>query len=253
MPTKPAKMFKKKAYKKKAYKKKGVATSQLVYYDNSRLNPYPRRYITKIHSGVFGAVPVGQSQGTWSIITNGRLPYAGSGLPSGTVPNVSALGGTGFNNLCNANFYRYYRVTGFKIKFEFIPQALTDTVLATITPSMLSNIPAIAQQAMTQPYTVKGNFSSSKNNMNSKRGSAITLSVKNHEFLGTTKELFNNALDPSFVAQYNSTPTRPIHAVFNWQTLDNVITATPLEFRIELTQYMQFYEQDTANLNQIAP
>lgn len=252
MPVKTKKVYRKKVYKKKPYTK-SVASSQLVYYDNSRLNPYPRRYKTKVHSSVFGGQIAGVSQGTWSIITNGKLPYAGSGLPSGTVPNVSTLGPTGFNNLCNANFYRYYRVTGFKVRFEMIPQALTDTVVATMTPSMISTLPALAQQALTQPYTKKGNFSSSKNNMNSKNGSAITLSIKNHEFLGTTKALFNNALDSSFVAQYNSTPTRPIFCVFNWQTLDNLVLATPLEFRIELTQYIEFYEQDTANLNQIAP
>lgn len=252
MPLKMKKTYKKKAYKKKAFKRVG-APSEIRYYDNNRLNPYPRRYITKVHSSVYGAFPPGSPVGNFSVNVIGKLPYAGSGLPSGTVPNVSTLGATGFNNMCNASFYRFYKVTGWKITIEFLPQTLGDSVIASLTPSLLSTLPANTQTALTQPFTKKGNFSSSKSNTNSKRGNAITMSMKCHDFLGVNKMIYDNALDTNFSAQYNLTPLRPIFVVGNWQTLDNVILQSNLEYRLDLTQYIQFYEQDTANLNQIAP
>lgn len=252
MPMKP-KTHRKKVLKKKAFRKAVGAPAQIIFYDNKRLNPYPRRYVTKIHSSVYGAFPANSSVGNSSIFVNSRLPYAGSGLPSLTSPSVSTLGGTGFNNLCNANFYRGYRVTGFRMTIEFIPQASGDSVVATITPSTLTTLPASTPTALSQPFTKKGNFSSNKNNTNTKRGNAISLSMKLHNFFGVNKMIYDNALDTTSQSAYNANPTRAVYVIINWNTMDSVVLSSNLEYRLDLVQDIQFFEQDAGNLNQIAP
>lgn len=248
MPSKTKKPYKKKAYKKKHFQVTKGAPRQIVFYDNNRLNPYPARYITKIHSSVYGGIASGLSQGSFAINVLSRIPFSGSFLLAPVLPAIATLTGAGFRNLCNDTFYRYYRVTGFKLTVEYIPQNTSDTVLCAITPSTSNVTPVSTQLALSQPYTKKGNFSSNKNNTNSKRGNAITLSMKTHQFFGVNKLVFDNDMTGNFSAQWSSVPLRPVYVVGNWQTLDQVATVAAVEYRIDLTQYIEFFENDNATL-----
>ena len=247
MPLKTKKMYRKKKPKKAFQARKG-APRQLIFYDNNRLNPYPARYITKIHSSVYGAVASGLSQGSFAINALSRTPFAGSFLLPPVLPAIATLTGAGFRNLCNDTFYRYYRVTGFKLTVEYIPVNTSDTIVCCITPSTSNVLPVSAQAALSQPYTKKGNFSSNKNNTNSKRGNAITLSMRTHDFFGVNKLVFDNDMTGNFTAQWSSTPLRPVYIVGNWQTIDQVATVANCDYRIDLTQYIEFYENDNATL-----
>jgi len=251
---KKAKTYKvvKKAPKRNTRLKRGVPRS-LIFYDNSRLNPYPQKFITKMHTSLYGFVPSGAlASSNYQILANSCVqPF---GLSTTLFPNPSApvanLNPTGFEALCNANLYSRYRVTGFKVTLEYIPQALTDTVIATLTPSCLAGSCPNVATAMTQPFTRKGNFNSSKNNTNQKGNNAITLSMRCHEFIGVNKMIFDNDLSGSFTAPYNAAAGRSIFVIVNWATPDAVAIATALQYRIDLTQYVELYEPTNANMVQ---
>lgn len=251
---KKAKTYKvvKKAPKRNTRLKRGVPRS-LIFYDNSRLNPYPQKYTTKMHTSLYGFVTAGAlASGNYQILANSAIqPFAVSTTifpnPSAVVANLNP---TGFESLCNANLYTRYRVTGYKVRVEFIPQALTDTVICTLTPSTLQGAPATVQSAMTQPFTRKGNFNSSKNNTNQGGGNAVTLSVRLHEFIGVNKMIFDNDLSGSFTAAYNTAAGRSMWCILNWATPDAVAISTPLQYRIDMTQYIDLYEANAGNLLQ---
>jgi len=117
---------------------------------------------------------------------------------------------------------------------------------------MLNNSPASTSVATSQSYTRKGNFSSNKNNTNGKLGNAIQLSMNCASFLGVNTMIYNNVLDTSYSAAYNSVPTRGMYCVVNWQTLDQANSVANLEFRIDLEQTISFYENDVGANSQLS-
>ena len=235
---------------KRKPKRRSGAPRTLVYLDRFRINPFPSRFVTKMHTSIYGNIPAGVSSGQYFIQINAcRLPFDSGGWLNAR-PNIVTLQPTGYSSICNANLYQYYRVNSASVKCEFIPQSLTDTVIGTLTPSGVVNALVGTAQAMTMPWTKKGNFASNKANTNGKYGNAIVNTIKMHDFFGVNKMIYDNELGANYTAQYNAKPAKTAFMVLNWATPDAVATVTALEYRIDLTQYVTFFENISGNLFQ---
>lgn len=235
---------------KRKPKRRGGAPRTLVYLDRTRINPFPSRFITKMHTSIYGSIPAGASSGQYFIQMNAcRLPFDSGGWTNAR-PNIVTLQPTGYSSICNANMYQFYRVNSASVKCEIIPQQLADSVVVTLTPSGVVNALVGTAQALTMPWTKKGIFSSSKNNTNSRQGNAITNTIRMNDFFGVNKMIYDNELGANYTAQYNAKPAKTAFMVMNWATPDGVNTSIALEYRIDLTQYVTFFENISGNLFQ---
>lgn len=254
MPLKTQKrQFKKIALKHGAKKRvKRIAPKKMTYLDNTRLSPYPPQFNTKFHTSIYGSFPAGLINANLQILLNSCVtPFDFSTTPfPGARPAPVTLHPTGFQSLCNGNLYTSYRVTGMKVKIDLMPEALSDTVICTLTPALRQGLPPTAEQAMTQPFTKKGLFSSSKDDRNSKQGSSITLFFRLHEFLGINKMILDNDISGQFNSPFNTAPTRSIWCTLNLATPDGLATARPVSYRIDMVQYVDLYDVANANLVQ---
>ena len=235
---------------KRKPKRKAGAPRTLVYLDRTRINPFPSRFITKMHTSIYGNIPAGVASGQYFIQMNACFKPFDSGLWPNARPVIATLNPTGYASICNANMYQFYRVNSVSVKAEFLPQALTDTAIVTLTPSGVVNALVGTAQAMTMPWTKKGNFNSSKANTNGKYGNAIVNTIRMHDFFGVNKMIYDNELGANYTAQYNAKPAKTAFMVLNWATPDAVNTVTPMEYRIDITQYVTFFENISGNLFQ---
>ena len=231
-------------------KKRSGAPRTLVYLDRTRINPFPSRFITKMHTSIYGSIPSGQTNGQFFIQMNACFKPFDSGGWLNARPTIATLNPTGYSSICNANMYQYYRVNSASVKCEVIPQSVSDSVIVTLTPSGVVNALVGTAQAMTMPWTKKGNFSANKNNTNTKYGNAIVNTIKMHDFFGVNKMIYDNELGANYTATYNFKPAKTAFMVMNWATPDNAVTTVALEYRIDLTQYVTFFENISGNLFQ---
>lgn len=240
----------KKTYRKN--KKKGTgkysANSNMVVYMAPRQLPFAPRYRCKMTACIYGSQPAGVSSGHYYAKLNGaHLPLNGT-WPTATVPPVASLNPTGYSAIINSTLYQNVRVYASKFEIEFLPQALTDTVEVTVTPSQTSANPATTQVAMAQENTKSMFMSSSKTN--SKSGSAITNAIAVHKFIGVSNRAIEDDLSGNYDHTFNGDPFALLFWVVNWACPDGVITATPLEFRAKITIYLEAWNMTSATVTE---
>lgn len=234
-----------KKYRKRTTKKNSTmstrnnfkANALAVTYMTNGQNPFPRRYRTKLHSNMFGFIASGSASGRYFVQLNSTFqPWNGSGWPNPSITLASAQP-AGYSLLLNGQLYNQCRVFGCKITVEFLPQALTDTVQCTVTPSLGSGVPTSVALALSQPYTKSLLMSSSK--MNSKNGSAISHYMSVAKLIGVKPQALEYDLSGQYIHAYNADPATPLYFVVNWVTPDAVNLATNLEYRVKCTWYVE--------------
>lgn len=244
--------FKKRTFKKSSYTKNHAkANDELVIYMAPRQLPFPPRYRCKMVTAVYGYITTGAgSQSARYFLTFNSVfaPLSGGGFPNITPPDT--VEPTGFTQICNANFYRNFRVYGSKIMLELMPGNLLDTVECTITPSNTSSVPATVGTANGELYTRSGFFSSSKNNANSKGGSEIVNYMTVHKFFGVTKRAIEDDLSGNFIGTYNADPVTKLYWVVNYATPNGAGLTNQIDLRLRLTQYVEFFNNTSANMQE---
>lgn len=247
-------------FKKRFVKKHGVKPThmrgakknrrfnkELITYLAPSQMPFPPRYRTKFVTEFMGSNAAGNyaANARYFISLNScYLPMNSGGWPN-TLPAIATLAPTGYSSILNANLYQSARVYGSKVEIEFLPQALTDTLLVTLTPSQTSSNPASAAVAQQQPYTKKMFFSSSKTNgKNNKLVNYIT----QHKFLGVSKRAIEDDLSGNYIQAYDAEPVNRLFWVINVITPDVTVTVAPVEFRVKVTYYVECFGATTATL-----
>lgn len=227
------------------YGGKTGATTEVVTYQMPRQMPFPPRYRTKFTSGFFGNVAAGTISGLYfAYLNSAYLPFTGGGWPNPSQA-LTTIVPAGYTALVNANLYRSVRVHGSRIEVEFLPQALTDTVISVVTPSSINTGPASVNAAIDQPYSKQLFMSSSK--MNGPSGSKISNYISVPKFLGVTNSAIQNDLSGNYNHAFGAAPGIPLYWVFNWSTPDLVATAVALEYRVKITIYCELYNDTLAN------
>lgn len=225
-------------------KVKASNSKDMVIYMTPKGNPIPSRYRCKLKSALYGYLPAGATSSQYAVNLNSiYLPFQ-AGSWANASPTIATLQPTGFASFMNVNFYRKFRVYGSKITVEFLPQALTDTVQVVVTPAINGIAPANTANAMSQPFSKGSMFSSSKQNIkNGNLSNYITI----HKLLGVSKTAVENDLSGQLNGGYNSDPA----ALYNWYvtfaTPDGAVTAQPLEYRCEVTWYVEMFQPAYAN------
>lgn len=233
---------KRKARKTKRSFRRPRKTSDLVIYKSVKQNPVPPRLRTQLALDFYGAAASGAASGHYFCGMNFMYQSLASGGWPGASLTIATANPFGFTALCNTNLYRRYRVYGSRIEVEFLPQALTDTVEVTVTPSQLSTSPASVALGMSQRQTVSGFNSSNKNNMNSKKGSALVNYITQHKLLGVSYQAIKDDLSQNYTGGAAAAPGVPMYWVVNWQTPDAVTLAVILEYRVRIRYDVEFYQ-----------
>lgn len=257
----------KRPYKKRVYKHRfsrgrlihrktphsHYTSQELVIYRGQNLMPYPPRFRTKFQTDIYGYIAAASTTVNqyYCGMNYIHLPYNNGGW-SNAVPAIATLTPTGYSALLNANIYTKARVFFSKILVEFLPQALGDTLEVTVTPSNATGSPTNTGVAMAQPNTKSGLFSSSKNNVNSKKhGSAIVNAISQHKLIGVSAQALANDLSGNYEHAYNANPTIPLYWVVNTTAPDAAATpnfTNPCEFRIRLTHWVELYAAYNASV-----
>lgn len=242
----------KKSYKKKQFNKKKYNNKQIVknnmsdnfrcspnkvtFMSNSML-PLPPRYRCKLHSAIIAYEAAGVASGHYSIRLNGAyLPWdtAGTDLPNAN-PAVATTNFAGYTQLCNLNTYARCRVFGSKITVEMMPQSILDGVILTITPSDSVSAPATSAIAQAQPFTKTCTVYSGKGK------TSLTNYCSQSKLLGVSSRAIQDDLSGNFAHLYNTAPAVPLYWNINWAVPDTVVSAQPMEMRVRLTHYVEFY------------
>lgn len=221
-----------------------------VTYMANGQNPFPRSYRTKLTTSIYGFVAAGgvaAGARYYVRLNSAYAPWAGGSWPNGA-PSIAALNPAGYSSIINANLYNSVRVYGSSITVEFLPQALTDTIICTVTPSNASTLPLDVDDALAQPYTKQLFMSSSK--MNSARGSMIKNYITQHKFLGVTAGAIQNDLSGNYTHGVASYPVETFYWVVNIATPDATALATPLEYKCKVTYYVECYNETAPRLIQ---
>lgn len=235
----------KKRYRKNYRKKNSTmstknnfkANALAVTYMTNGQNPFPRRYRTKLHSNFYGFIASGSATGRYYVQLNSVfIPWGGGGWPNPSTP-LTTTTPAGYDLLLNGQLYNQCRVFGCKLLVEFLPQALTDTVQCTVTPSLSASVPTSVATALPQPYTKSLLMSSSK--MNSRNGSAISHYMSVAKLIGVKPQALEYDLSGQYTHAYNGDPATPLYFVVNWATPDAVNLATNLEYRVKATWYIE--------------
>lgn len=226
--------------------KKVFANRNVVSYMVPRQMPFPPRFRTTFTAGFYGFIGSAANLATgqyFAKLNSAFLPFTGGGWlnPSAALTGIIPAG---YSSLCVTQLYTKIRVYASTIEIEFLPQALTDTVLCTVTPSAVTTLPANTNDAIDQPYTKQLLMSSSK--MNSRNGSMIRNTISQHKFLGCTKRAIEDDLSGNYMHTYNGNPTVPFYWVVNWQTPDNVNIAVNLEYKVKMTYYVELFSDTNA-------
>ncbi|UOF82065.1 capsid protein [Circoviridae sp.] len=238
---------KKRPYKRFKRYKKGVKTninSQMVTY-MARQMPLPPKYRTKVNMDVYGYFPSGNSYHNTV-----QLPIKINSLLNPVSLNWPGQFGqsapVGFTTLCNVNTYQYYRVYACKMQLEFIPQALTDNIVAAICPATINTAPTTVEATMAQPYAVHGMFNSNNNAAGPKNQLSIYMPV--HKLIGCTSRAIQDDLSGSYANTYNSDPGDILFFITNWATPDHAVTSTNLSYNIKLTWWCEFWNLSHSTL-----
>lgn len=231
---------------KKIVRSNFSATPTTVTFMSNQNNPFPRRYRCKMVSSLYGFIATGVADGSYYVQLNSTyLPWALGGWPNSS-SSLSSATPVGYDSLINSYLYNSVRVYGSRINVEFLPQALTDTVICTVTPSNSTAVPANVDEAMGQPYNKQLMMSSSK--MNSPKGSSISNYISQSKFLGVSPRALEDDLSGNYIHNYNSDPLKPFYWIVNWTTPDAAVIATPLEYRVKVTWYIECFNETGANL-----
>lgn len=257
MPYRRNKRFVKKQFKRQYNKKstsfsrkrKYSASNKLVTYMPKGQLPIPPRYRCKLACNAQFAIDSSAmvNDGAFQIVMNSvNLPYTVSGL--GSTPYVGfspqtpiTLQPTGYSQLANAITYNRFRVYASKIMMKFIPSALSDTIMVTLTPSSNSLIPLTTGDALSQPYTRSKLFQANQNGI-------IKSYLTQHKFVGTTKSAMEDDLSGQYISNFAGTPATPIYWVVNWNTVDGSDLATPVVVDIQLDYYVELFANNSSQM-----
>jgi len=258
MPLKPIKKASTYKVVKKAPKRntrlarRRATPKKLTFLDNSRLMPYPAKYTTKFHSSIFGYFPAGLTDTQHSVLLNGCNDMWDLVPPlfPNARPTLLGLKPTGFTVMCNGNLYHRYRVNAMKMTINLLPEALGDSVLCTMTPTLRPGLPTTTEQALTQPFTKSGYFNSSKEDHNSKGGARVVSYFKMYEFLGIKKAFYDNDISGQFDSNFNVDPVKPIWMTINISGSDGTATTRQMGYRVDIVQYVDLFENSYANIIQ---
>lgn len=231
---------------RKTQKNKKINSSkELITYMAPRQMPFPPRYRCKFTTAIYGDITGAVASGQYAVNLNSIYqPFAG-GSWAAALPAIGTLQPSGFSSMLNANFYRAFRVYGSKIVLEMLPQALTDTVEAVLTPSINGVAPANTATAMSQPYSKSCFFSSSKEN-NGKKG-VLSNYITMHRLFGVSKRAIEDDLSGNYIGAYNADPAVLTQWFLTWATPDAVNISSHVQYRVIITHYCELFETAPGN------
>lgn len=224
--------------------KKSIASKELIIYKAPQQSPFPARFRTVFTSYITGSILAADAiaAGRYYVSLNGpQLPWSGGGWPHVLTSNLTTLNPLGYSTMLNANMYLAGRCYASSISVEFLPQALTDTIECTVTPSYANGTPATVDVAMASPFTKQQFFSSSKSN--SKNSGPIKNYQTVHRQLGVSKRAVEDDLSGQLNFAVNGDPTRQFYWVVNWAAPDAANLAAACEYRCKVRYYVEMFNQ----------
>lgn len=207
-------------------------------------SPLPQKYSTVLDfdiGGSFstaGANPVGFAGGQANfanIVLNSAFPLVNWGAT--TAWNGAALAtrsGAVFDSLCNSSVYEDYMIKAVKISVWIYPQDTGDQCIASLTPGINSSVPANMANAISEPRTVARPFMAATLNK------PVVLKISVAKLLGL-KSLVVNNVDGSLSGTYAAAPGTSVYGILNIQTMDNLVPSFAVPYRIQIRQYIDFY------------
>nr|CRY95949.1 hypothetical protein [uncultured prokaryote] len=245
--------------KVKKNRKLMIRKESITYMPGGRL-PYPPRYKTKFNIGISGEFVSPDVSGVYQIMMNSpKLPFdvstLGSGLTNfpGSLTTVTTQEPVGYSNLCNANFYAFYKVLSSKIQIQLIPGAPEDTILAVLVPIpiqidygggvVLYTVPSDAVSSQVIPLSKDKLFAANQ------QGSPLRHSMTVHKLFGISKRALEEDMY-SYAGAHNLVPT--CYGVWNfaWETTSAVELSVGCSYRVDVEYEVELFNQNYQNLLQ---
>jgi len=215
-------------------------------------NAFPPRWRTKFTAQFYGSTTSGAGSGdyTWNFNLNSPihpLDYANTGL---TINNLTAATymPAGLSQLFNANIYNTGRVYASAIEVDVLPQSVSDSVVATLTPIATAGSLTTVAQALTQPYTKQATFASGR--QTTPKGNALKHYFTASKLMGVSRQAVQDDISGTLIFQYPTVnPNLLMVWALNIETGDNSILGQPLEVRVKIVYYTELF----ANLSASQP
>lgn len=225
--------------------------STILFWRAPNNSTFPQEWVTKIKTRIqFNCVvaagnPIG-ANGSAHFYVNANSciqPFQNIVAAAGLVyvnGFSAAANPVGFTPLCNATLFQRYQVLGAKLDLYCQPSLQNDQIEVTITPSGTSTAPANIAAAYGQPWTKRGIHKPNVRNHTS-------MYVGMAPFFGVEKKVFDNDIESSWSSLYSAAPANIVFYVVNLQLADGAVNTNSLPIQMELTQYIKFFAQDSAN------
>lgn len=222
-------------------------STELVIYNNPRAIPFPSRYRCRLETNIYGYIPASTSPGlagvTYTCLLNQAFtPYNSTSLFPNSAPSVGTVQPTGYSSLANANLYQKIRVLSSRIKVEFLPESLLDTIQVVVVPSVGAPGRNVSDW-LNQPFAKSGLMSASKDDHNSRRGgSELVHSMTQHKLLGVAPRAIMDDLSNNYTHGYTATVPTKMYWQVGWTTPDLGATTANIKYRIILEHYVEMYD-----------
>ena len=234
----------------------------MIMYKGPRQMPYPPRYRSIFTCALqFDIKAATIASDHWYFPLNSCvLPFnkqagGGSGIGSASYENISPAFATlqpaGFSLLCNSiannGLYTNYRVLASKITISSIPQAVSDTLLFTITP--VNSIQGTGNPATTGPAI---ELPMTKSNMEGQGQANTKISYYTKPYIveGYKRQAIELDVSGAYVATSAAYPTALNYWIVNWSTVDAANLANKTPVIIKLKYYVELTEPNYSQLKE---
>lgn len=220
---------------------------ELVIYRNPKSIPFPSRYRCRLETNIYGYIPAATAPGSAGVTYTALLnqayqPYNSTSIPPNSNPVANTVNPTGYSSFANANLYTNVRVLSSRIKVEFLPESLLDTIQVVLVPTVGAPGRNVSDW-INQPFAVQGLMSSSKDDHNSRRGgSELISSMTQHKLLGVSPRAIMDDLSGNYIHVYNSSTPVPMFWQIGWTTPDGSATVANIKYRFILEHYVEMFD-----------
>jgi len=222
--------------------------------------PLPLEFFTKFTAS--GSFYTGFGAGTgdynWSFALN-TLNTPFSAVTSGVTWNgisVSTFQCPGVTSLFSATMYADFVVYDATLELDIVPQSVADSVVATLTPSLVGGQPSSIGAALSRPFTKQQSFAAGRvYHPNGDYPFIQRMSVS--KLQGLKRENILNDTSGNYVGTFSGgsfhNPPSNYPWVLNVETGDNSNLVSALEIRIRITYFTKCFGLQSQSLQDPKP
>lgn len=145
----------------------------------------------------------------------------------------------GFGLLMKTSYYTLGLCYASVFEIDITPQSVTDSVVCTVTPSLISGNPSSIGTAMGKPWTKQQTFASGRVYRQGDYSFRSTVSLP--DFFGLDRKVYESDTSGNYVFAPTANPVLNFPWVVNVNTGDNATLGAALEVRVRITYYVKCF------------